>query len=37
MPKMLDPFTGHEAKGPMIDEYKDRFQKQSFKHFEPLI
>ena len=37
MPKMLDPFTGHEAKGPMIDEYKDLFQKQSFKHFEPLI
>jgi len=37
MPKMLDPFTGHEAKGSMIDEYKDLFQKQSFKHFEPLI
>ena len=37
MPKMLDPFTGHEAKGSMIDEYKALFQKQSFKHFEPLI
>ena len=37
MPKMLDPFTGHEAKGPMIDEYKDRFQRQSFNHFESLI
>jgi hypothetical protein len=29
--------TGHEAKGPMIDEYKDRFQRQSFNHFESLI
>ena len=37
MPKILDPFTGHEAKGSMIDEYKDIFQNQSFKHFEPLI
>jgi hypothetical protein len=26
-----------EAKGPMIDEYKDRFQRQSFNHFESLI
>ena len=37
MPKMLDPFTGHEAKGEMIDEYQKLFQQQSYKHFEPLI
>jgi hypothetical protein len=33
MPKMLDPFTGHEAKGPMIDEYKDRFR-QKYARFD---
>jgi hypothetical protein len=37
MPKMLDPFTGHEAKGKMIAEYQVLFQQQSYKHFEPLI
>ncbi|MBU3069219.1 hypothetical protein KOI40_05260 [Aestuariicella sp. G3-2] len=37
MPKMLDPFTGHEAKGSMIDEYQKLFREKSFKHFEPLI
>lgn len=28
MPKILDPFTGHEAKGEMVDEYRMLFQKQ---------
>jgi len=37
MPKMLDPFTGHEAKGEMIDEYTILFQKQGYKHFGRLI
>jgi len=33
MPKILDPFTGHEAKGEMIDEYTELFQKQTYKQF----
>lgn len=37
MPKMLDPFTGHEAKGDMIDEYTILFQKQGYKQFAKLI
>ncbi len=37
MPKMLDPFTGHEAKGEMIDEYTLLFQRQGYKHFSGLI
>ena len=37
MPKMLDPFTGHEAKGEMIDEYTLLFQKQGYKQFAGLI
>ncbi|GAB1256221.1 hypothetical protein NBRC116494_07230 [Aurantivibrio plasticivorans] len=37
LPKMIDPFTGHEAKGDLIDEYQMMFQKQSFAYFEPLI
>ncbi len=37
MPKMLDPFTGHEAKGEMIDEYTLLFQKQSYEQFGKLI
>ncbi len=37
IPKIVDPFTGHEAKGEMSDEYEALFQRQSFKHFEPLI
>lgn len=37
MPKMLDPFTGHEAKGAMIDEYQKLFQEQGYKHFKHLI
>ena len=37
MPKMLDPFTGHEAKGEMIDEYTLLFQRQGYKKFGKLI
>lgn len=37
MPKILDPFTGHEAKGAMIDEYTNLFQRHVFSKFEPLI
>ena len=37
MPKMLDPFTGHEAKGEMIDEYTLLFQRQGYHRFEKLI
>jgi len=37
MPKMLDPFTGHEAKGDMIDEYTILFQKQGYEKFGILI
>lgn len=37
MPKLLDPFTGHEAKGEMIDEYTILFQKQGYKNFSRFI
>lgn len=37
MPKILDPFTGHEAKGEMIDEYQKLFQQQSYEKFHPFI
>lgn len=31
MPKMLDPFTGYEAQGELIDEYTDLFQRQGYQ------
>ena len=37
MPKMLDPFTGHEAKGEMIEEYTLLFQKQAYEKFGKFI
>ena len=37
MPKMLDPLTGHEATGEMIDEYTLLFQKQGYNRFGRLI
>ena len=37
MPKMLDPFTGHEAKGEMIDEYTLLFQKQGYEQFGKFV
>ena len=36
-PKIMDPFTGHEAKGDWINEYTKLFQKQTFRRFEKLI
>lgn len=36
-PKILDPFTGHEAKGPLADEYRGLFRKQSYELFKPFI
>ena len=37
LPKIIDPFTGHEAKGDMVDEYQATFQQRSYARFEPLI
>lgn len=37
MPKILDPFTGHEAKGEMIEEYTHLFQKKGYQRFGRLI
>lgn len=37
MPKILDPFTGHEAKGEMVDEYQMLFQQQSYNKFSGFI
>jgi hypothetical protein len=37
MPKILDPFTGHEAKGPMIIEFQHKFKQLSYERFEPYI
>jgi len=37
MPKLLDPFTGHEAKGQMVAEFTTLFRKQSYARFSRLI
>ena len=37
IPKLLDPLTGHEAKGSFVDEYTKLFQKESYKRFQSLI
>ena len=37
MPKILDPFTGHEAKGNMVEEYQKLFQEESYKKFKHFI
>jgi len=37
MPKLLDPFTGHEAKGAMVSEFTSLFQRQSYARFGKLI
>jgi len=37
LPKLIDPFTGHEAKGDLIKEYQTRFQQKSYTLFKPLI
>lgn len=37
IPKIIDPFTGHEAKGELVVEYQTMFQEKSFTYFKPLI
>ncbi len=37
MPKIFDPFTGHEAKGGMVDEFTKLFKEESYSRFKPLI
>ena len=37
LPKLIDPFTGHEAKGDLIEEYQTLFQQKSYTLFKPLI
>jgi len=37
MPKILDPFTGHEAKGDLVNEYQKLFIEQSYNKFKPFI
>ena len=37
MPKILDPFTGHEATGDLIDEFKYQFKLNSYNKFKDLI
>ncbi|NQV86930.1 MAG: hypothetical protein HQ492_07630 [Woeseiaceae bacterium] len=37
MPKLLDPFTGHEATGSMVSEFTLLFQRQSYALFGKLI
>ncbi len=37
IPKIIDPFTGHEAKGPYVDEYQVVFQNIAYEKFKPLI
>ncbi len=37
LPKLIDPFTGHEAKGEFVDEYQQLFQQESYTRFKPLI
>ena len=35
--KILDPFTGHEARGPESNEYKNAFQKKCREYFSDYI
>ena len=37
VPKIIDPFTGHEAKGSYVAEYAQLFRKETFKRFGALI
>lgn len=37
LPKIIDPFTGHEAKGQLSDEFKPKFQKYIYGRFSQLI
>ena len=35
--KIIDPFTGHEARGPENNEYKNAFQKKCREYFSEYI
>ena len=35
--KVVDPFTGHEAIGPMVKKFTALFQQQTYERFSPLI
>ena len=37
IPKIYDPFTGHEAKGDMVKEFTSKLEIQAYKNFKPLI
>tara|TARA_R110000772_G_scaffold154123_5_gene265109 strand:- start:1688 stop:2368 length:681 start_codon:yes stop_codon:yes gene_type:complete len=37
VPKIVDPFTGHEAKGEFVEAFTQRFQLECYKKFKPLI
>lgn len=37
IPKIIDPFTGHEAKGDFVDEFTRMFQQQCYSKFGALI
>jgi hypothetical protein len=37
IPKLLDPFTGHEAKGEFVAEFQNRFRLKMYQIFEELI
>jgi hypothetical protein len=37
VPKIIDPFTGHEAKGEFVDEFTKLFQQQCYEKFKYLI
>ena len=37
LPKLLDPFTGHEAKGEDVAEFTRLFQAQCYQKFEDMI
>lgn len=37
VPKIFDPFTGHEAKGQMVEKFTTLFQKQTYDRYYKLI
>ena len=37
IPKLIDPFTGHEAKGEYVEEFQIQFQKYIYSKYKELI
>jgi hypothetical protein len=37
VPRIVDPFTGHESKGKYVDEFQKKFQKKFLKEFRERI